>query len=49
MTLDVRCVMVQNRNRIVKALDTTLKKLIAKAIFSGFPKAKKEKNRPNSK
>ena len=49
MILDVRCVIVQNRNRIVKALDTTLKKLIAKAIFSGFPKAKKEKNRPNSK
>ena len=49
MIFDVRWVIVQKRNNIVKALDTTLRKLMANAIFSRFPNAKREKNLPNSK
>ena len=44
-----KCVIVQNRNNIVKALVITLRKFIAKDIFSTFPKARKEKIRPNNK
>ena len=43
MIFDVRWVIVQKRNNIVKALDTTLRKLMANAIFSRFPNAKREK------
>ena len=46
---DVRCVIVQKRNNTVNALDRTLRKFIAKAIFSRSPKAKREKNLPNNK
>ncbi len=49
MIFDVRWVIVQKRNNMVKALDKTLKKLIASAIFSRFPNAKNEKNLPSSK
>ena len=40
--------MLQKRNKIVKELATTLKKLTARAIFSLLPKANKEKNLPNN-
>ena len=43
MILDVRWVIVQKRNKMVKALDKTLKKFIASAIFSRLPNAKNEK------
>ena len=49
MIFEVRCVMVQNKKSIVNALDSTLKKLIANAIFSRFPKAKREKNLPSKR
>ena len=49
MIFEVRCVMVQNKKSIVNSLDSTLKKLIANAIFSRFPKAKSEKNLPSKR
>ncbi len=41
--------MLQKRNKIVKELAITLKKLTARAIFSLSPNANKEKNLPNNK
>ena len=39
----------QNKNKMVNALATTLKKLIDNATSSGLVKANKEKNLPNKR
>ena len=41
--------LILNRNNIVKALVITLRKLIAKDIFSTLPKARNEKILPNNR
>ena len=46
---DAKYVIVQKRNSIVNALDTTLRKFIAIAMFSGTPNANIEKNLPSKR